>query len=154
MAIWTSGMKQNVSPVVSSLFKNHNHRLKLTWYRDKCTIPDPERFDVVYKDLDRLWKTDSRWTPLNTVLVDDSPLKGSIHPRNLLYVPSYDVSLCQKDVNDTVLTEFKAYLNEVADAFHKDDQLDIRDYLELHPFKPLNRLDDLCLSTSQLKVVD
>ena len=88
----------------SKLFEQHDRSSLVTvWARDKFNLTN-EQYNAkiqVYKDLDLVWQDPKiaashpaasmgkSWNQSNTVLIDDSKLKASAQPFNILEVPEF-----------------------------------------------------------------
>jgi hypothetical protein len=108
VAIWSSVLQHNISPIVEALLPNEHERSRLLfwWNQEHClvendpTTTDPKKAKSFYKCLTSVWDTvdiNERWlinqpsdSDLrdNTLLIDDNklkvrdnPINTSIHPR-------------------------------------------------------------------------
>ncbi|KAM0681972.1 hypothetical protein MDAP_002732 [Mitosporidium daphniae] len=94
---------------------------------DDLSVSVPSRLDIA-----------SRWSPKNTVLIDDSAYKFSQTPLNGIPVSSFD----EDSTNDNVLLHLMQYLEKEVIALSRDkDDFDIREILKARPFSaftPLN----------------
>lgn len=120
--IWSSATPTNVTAICRKIFsKEQRQHLLGEWGRDTLGLTHAQYkgYVQVYKRLDRIWdsKTLSRmhpdskkgikWDQKNTVLIDDSALKASAQPHNLVQIPEFT-----KDKADTcdVLQQIVTYL--------------------------------------------
>lgn len=111
--IWSSAAPQNVSSICAKLFRPHDRRTLLgEWARDTLGLT-PEQYASkvqVYKRLDQIWhhprlsashplaSKGQRWGQENTLLIDDSPMKASAQPYNLLRIPEFVKDTTEIDV--------------------------------------------------------
>jgi hypothetical protein len=105
IVVWSSARPLNVQAMCDKLFKQHDRSSLVTvWGRDKFRLTD-EQYNAkiqVYKDLELVWKdpkiaashpeaaNGKGWNQSNTVLLDDSKLKASAQPFNILEVPEFN----------------------------------------------------------------
>ncbi|KZT59635.1 hypothetical protein CALCODRAFT_181240 [Calocera cornea HHB12733] len=102
--VWSSAQPQNVGDMVSKAFGVYSEKLTAVWARDTLGLPahDYNRKVQTTKDLEKVWKNiPSPWDPLfsalNTILLDDSPLKAHLQPHNHLPLIEYTVELLRRD---------------------------------------------------------
>lgn len=123
--IWSSAMPHNVVTICKGLFTSKQLKMLLgIWGRDTLELT-PEQYATrvqVYKRLDRIWtnpayalkhplvRSGVRWCQKNTLLLDDSVLKASSQPYNLVEIPEYKKE-GSEDGKD-VLGQVTAYLEE------------------------------------------
>lgn len=102
--IWSSATPPNVSAICGKLFRPNDRRNLLgEWARDTLGLT-PEQYVSkvqVYKRLDRIWDDlhlstthplahqGQKWGQENTLLIDDSPMKASAQPYNLVRIPEF-----------------------------------------------------------------
>lgn len=140
--IWSSATPTNVEAICRKVFSKEQRRNLLgEWGRDTLGLtPVQYKGHVqVYKKLDRVWNSQAlnsmhpdsekgiKWDQRNTVLIDDSALKGSAQPHNLVHIPEFT-----KDKADSgdVLQQIVAYLEEL--------QMydDVSNFISQTPFRP------------------
>ena len=113
--VYTSMQPETTKRIVPSVFSEEQaRRLVAVWARDMLDMPKKYYFEKVqvYKRLDKIWRDKDIqskhpnvadiWGQKNTVLIDDSHLKASAQPHNLVHVPEYDGRIIsKKDENAT-----------------------------------------------------
>lgn len=98
--IWSSAREENVNRMVSHILKPADrHRLVAEWNRSHLGLNEAQMNQKVqvYKQLSWVWNSPSaytkypacRWNQSNTVLIDDTILKASAEPCNLVEVPEW-----------------------------------------------------------------
>lgn len=123
--IWSSASPQNVSAMCAQLFRPQDRRTLLgEWARDTLGLT-PEQYVSkvqVYKRLDRIWHDPrvsgshplacqgQKWGQENTLLIDDSPMKASAQPYNLLRIPEFIKNTSEIDV----LGQVVGYIEEAS----------------------------------------
>ena len=111
--IWSSASPANVSAMCAKLFRPRDRRTLLgEWGRDTLGLT-PEQYTSkvqVYKRLDQIWHDPrlsashplalqgQRWGQENTLLIDDSPMKATAQPYNLLRIPEFNKNTTEIDV--------------------------------------------------------
>ena len=100
VGIWSTTLKRNVEPIISALQSISNTTLSFffVWYQEQCEVysngriyrPDKLGVEAMFKPLSTLgglFKSDAR----RTLLIDDSPYKGSVNPQeNCIYPPTFN----------------------------------------------------------------
>lgn len=108
LALWSSGKRRNIEPIVRRLLTRQqlNHMLFI-WGQEECTIDEhvmvavseadeactrsgthaAQQKPLIRKDLVRVWKRWPAWDPTCTVLVDDDPIKCSHNVANTAIHP-------------------------------------------------------------------
>ncbi|OQV07762.1 hypothetical protein CLAIMM_12149 isoform 4 [Cladophialophora immunda] len=99
--VYSSAKPENCAAMVSQFFHpNHRSAMAGVWARDKLGL-SKSQYDTkvqVYKRLEPIWEDKKirkkagpgqKWDQSNTVLVDDSQLKGLGQPHNLLQIPEF-----------------------------------------------------------------
>lgn len=127
--VWSSATPSNVTTVCSKLF-TPEQRLKLLgeWGRDTLDLTNNEYYSKsqVYKRLERVWEgvalrhshpeagNGESWSQTNTLLLDDSVLKGQGQPFNLVEVPEFKNPGGQnkEEGSQDVLGQVMAYLEK------------------------------------------
>lgn len=124
--VWSSARRNNVYSLARNGFGGYYSRLVAIWARENFGL-GPEDFHrnvQVYKDLDRVWWTDSiqrhmpgyehgeRFNQSNTILIDDSAIKAQAQPWNLVEIPSF-VSIEDESTKDDILAQVAGYLEEL-----------------------------------------
>ncbi|KAK4941654.1 hypothetical protein LTR66_014779 [Elasticomyces elasticus] len=99
--VYTSAVPQNCGLMVDKFLHPHmRKKLAAVWARDRLDLTKAQYSGKVqvYKKLSKVWADASiqakalqgeRWSQANTVLIDDSQLKGLSEPHNLVQVPEY-----------------------------------------------------------------
>eukprot|EP00759_Apiculatamorpha_spiralis_P020453 PhF_6_TR25802/c0_g1_i3/m.36411 len=117
IAVWTSSERHNAEEDLRLCFGGESDGYKavisFVLTRTECTAaPTPEDKYATEKNLEKVWANPSLygvWGPHNTILVDDTPSKGSSCPQNILVVPTFDRK--NKD-RDDVFRELGKFLSE------------------------------------------
>ncbi|KAH7073954.1 HAD-like domain-containing protein [Paraphoma chrysanthemicola] len=141
--VWSSAKPANVKSLVEqSLDKDLRSILVATWARDTFGL-SATNFNQnvqVYKNLRLIWSRDQiqqhhpkyeageRFGQHNTVLIDDSALKASAQPHNLLEIPEFEATPEQME-GDDVLREVAGYLEMLR------QQADVSKFINKQPFK-------------------
>lgn len=97
--VWSSARPENVTALVEAGLGDYGKGLVACWGRDKFGL-HPKHYNrnvQCYKDLNKVWTSDAvqrcafgaRWDQRNTILIDDTPLKASAQPFNLLEIPEF-----------------------------------------------------------------
>ncbi|MCJ1298143.1 hypothetical protein MMC08_000932 [Hypocenomyce scalaris] len=116
--IWSSATPGNVTGICSKVFSQKQRKKLLgEWGRDTLGLTPTQYMDrvQVYKNLDRIWDSESlswkgvKWDQGNTVLIDDSALKASAQPHNLVEIPEFTK---EKEETSDVLAQVVGYLEE------------------------------------------
>jgi len=129
--IWSSAQPVNVSKMVEKLFTSSDRKhLVAEWARDTLRLNQKQLNQKVqvYKQLSWVWASDEiaarypnqQWDQRNTVLIDDSVLKASAEPFNLVEIPEFEK---QEEHND-VLGQVTAYIDWLSS--HEDVSCAIR----------------------------
>ncbi|CAO2648632.1 Nn.00g078990.m01.CDS01 [Neocucurbitaria sp. VM-36] len=140
--VWSSAKPDNVkSLVMQSLDKDLQSRLVARWARDSFGL-SPTNYNQnvqVYKNLKLVWSRDviqqhhpeyaagKRFGQHNTVLIDDTVIKASAQPHNLLEIPEF--SATPEQMEGDVLREVAGYLEALR------QQTDVSKYIRADPFK-------------------
>lgn len=137
--VWSSARPHNVKGMVDQLFKGpRRSQVVAVWSRDELGLtPQQYRNKVqVFKELNKVWadpgiaKTHpnapvEHWDQTNTVLVDDSIVKASAEPFNLLEITEF-----AKDMGvDDALERAREYLEEASRWEN------VSAYMRTRPFK-------------------
>jgi len=100
--VYSSARPENTMAMVKNLIHpKQRNEMAAVWARDKLGLNSRQYNNKVqvYKKLEKIWAdTDiqskaargCKWNQSNTVLVDDSQLKGLAQPHNLLQVPEFE----------------------------------------------------------------
>lgn len=121
--IWSSASPENVSAMCAKLFQPRDRRTLLgEWGRDTLGLT-PEQYTSkvqVYKRLDQIWnhprlsashplaRQGQRWGQENTLLIDDSPVKATSQPYNLLRIPQFNRNTTEIDLLGQVVGYIEA----------------------------------------------
>jgi hypothetical protein len=140
--VWSSAKPANVKALVDqSLDKDLRSKLVATWARDTFGL-SATNFNQnvqVYKNLRLIWSRDQiqqhhpeykagqRFGQHNTVLIDDSALKASAQPHNLLEIPEFEAT--PEQMEGDVLREVAGYLEMLR------QQADVSKFVNKQPFK-------------------
>jgi hypothetical protein len=141
--IWSSARPHNVDRMVNTvLTPAMRESLVAIWARDRCGL-SPEHYNMyveVYKRLSSVWadpeiqrshpgyQQGQCWGQHNTVLIDDTILKASSEPHNMIEIPKFEAKLDQ--LTSDVLPEVVSYLEVV--KMYKDVSCAMR----CNPFRP------------------
>ncbi|KAK1912212.1 hypothetical protein P3342_009812 [Pyrenophora teres f. teres] len=140
--VWSSAKPENVKSLVSQALDNDlRSKLVEVWGRDSFGLsPSHYAKNVqVYKNLKLVWsrsqiqsfhsdyETGGRFGQHNTVLIDDSAIKASAQPHNLLEIPEF--SATPEQMNGDVLREVAGYLEALR------WQNDVSKFIKAEPFK-------------------
>ncbi|OOF90319.1 hypothetical protein ASPCADRAFT_519295 [Aspergillus carbonarius ITEM 5010] len=135
--VWSSARPPTVDGVCRQLFLNKRRaRLVAEWSRDHFNLPK-KQYNAkiqVYKTLGTVWADEgiqasypglrdlkfpvpdtfqkTRWDQTNTILIDDTIVKASSEPHNLLEIPSFDESAGPEDA--TTLAKVLRVLEELS----------------------------------------
>jgi hypothetical protein len=140
--IWSSAKPENVESMVQNLFNEEQYsKLVAIWARDKLRLTPTQYAGraQVYKQLSWVWEdTDieakgletgqGNWSQSNTVLVDDSALKASAEPHNLVEVPEFK-GVAKEYSCGSVLSQIAGYLEDAKYA------TDVSYHMRNAPFK-------------------
>ncbi|KAF1831994.1 hypothetical protein BDW02DRAFT_571482 [Decorospora gaudefroyi] len=140
--VWSSAKPDNVKSLVSqSLEDDLRAKLVAQWARDSFGLsPTNYQQNVqVYKNLKLVWSrnqiqsyhpdynTGGRFGQHNTVLIDDSAIKASAQPHNLLEIPEF--SATPEQMEGDVLRVVAGYLETLR------RQVDVSKFIKKEPFK-------------------
>jgi len=143
--IWSSARPVNVSTMVEGIFTpDQRRRLVDEWGRDTLRL-SPQQYNnktQVYKQLTWVWDSPKvqsfhpearkglRWDQTNTVLLDDSILKASAEPSNLIKMPEF-LGYRQPDE-----TKYGSVLSQVA-GYLEDTKYwaDVSAFIRANPFR-------------------
>ncbi|CAI9263047.1 unnamed protein product [Lactuca saligna] len=141
VGIWSSRTKQVLYPVVDFLLGDLKKNLLFIWDNSFCTNTGMKTLEdkykpMVFKDLRKIWLKnglgnswmEGTFNESNTLLLDDSPYKALLNPKNTAIFP---LSYSYKDKNDDFLGpngDLRRYLEGLAESD------DVKTYVEQHPF--------------------
>lgn len=140
--VWSSAKPENVKALVEkALDKDLRAMLVSTWGRDTFGLSSKyyNQNVQVYKNLRLVWSRDviqqhhpeyatgGRFGQHNTVLIDDSALKASAQPHNLLEIPEFEAT--PEQMEGDVLREVAGYLEIIR------HQGDVSKFIHKQPFK-------------------
>ncbi|KAF2182822.1 HAD-like protein [Zopfia rhizophila CBS 207.26] len=140
--VWSSAKPKNVCTIVRNVLDEELQSMLLAvWSRkDFDLTPDEYISNVqVYKQLTWVWEDELmqqqhpayrggyRWGQHNTVLIDDSTLKASAQPHNLLEIPEFEAT--PEQLKGDVLREVAGYLRVL------QMQVDVSCFIKKEPFK-------------------
>ncbi|XP_052204326.1 uncharacterized protein LOC127809518 [Diospyros lotus] len=141
VGIWSSRSRKIIDRIVDYLLGDMKYKLVFCWDLSHCTRTgfktlENKHKELVFKELRKIWEgndTDLLWekghyNESNTLLLDDSPYKALLNPRNTAIFPySYNF----KDGSDNSLGpegDIRLYLEGLATVE------DVKKYVEEHPF--------------------
>ncbi|KAL5121447.1 hypothetical protein ACEQ8H_000518 [Pleosporales sp. CAS-2024a] len=140
--VWSSARPVNVKALVEkALDQDLKSMLVATWARDTFGL-SATNFALnvqVYKNLRLIWSRDQiqqhhpqyeageRFGQHNTVLIDDSPIKASAQPHNLLEIPEFEAT--PEQMEGDVLREVAGYLETLR------YQSDVSRFINKEPFR-------------------
>ncbi|KAF2826083.1 HAD-like protein [Ophiobolus disseminans] len=140
--VWSSAKPENVKSLVDqALDKDLRSMLVGTWARDTFGLSSKYYAQnvQVYKNLRLVWSRDQiqqrhpeytageRFGQHNTVLIDDSALKASAQPFNLLEIPEFEAT--PEQMEGDVLREVAGYLEILR------HQGDVSKFINKEPFR-------------------
>jgi hypothetical protein len=140
--VWSSAKPVNVKSLVEqSLDKHLRSKLVDTWARDTfgLSATNYNQNVQVYKNLKLIWSRDQiqqhhpeynagkRFGQHNTVLIDDTALKASAQPHNLLEIPEFMAK--PEQMKQDVLREVAGYLEVLR------NQTDVSKFINKHGFQ-------------------
>ena len=140
--VWSSARPDNVKSLVDqALERDLRSMLVATWARDTFGLSSKyySQNVQVYKNLRLVWSRDQiqqhhpkyeageRFGQHNTVLIDDSAMKASAQPYNLLEIPEFEAT--PEQMEGDVLREVAGYLEILR------HQGDISKFINKQPFK-------------------
>lgn len=124
-------------------------RLAFLWSQSQCEIfnkarnrsgsysPKPE----FRKDLTRVWSSslfkDQQYSPLNTLIIDDSPEKIDLHPLNHIHVSTFSVAVDPSVdfTTDTELDRLLVHLQKMVQAMEANPKkFDVREFNRINSF--------------------
>ncbi|KAF2478647.1 HAD-like domain-containing protein [Neohortaea acidophila] len=139
--VWSSATPKNVRDMCSKLLTTEqNAQLVACWGRDKLRLSQADYTEKVqvYKQLSWIWEDeairaknpdankDNQWSQANTVLIDDSALKGVSEPFNLVRLEEFTAAAGQMETD--VLVQVARYLERLR------VQRDVSAYIRCWPF--------------------
>lgn len=100
VSLWSAGARPYVDAVarrLEAMTAGHG-AFAHVWALEQCdsvrgSVP-PARAHLdngIRKRLAKLWRFDARMTPMNTLMIEDTPTNGADNPFNLVVVPRYDL---------------------------------------------------------------
>ncbi|XP_078178492.1 uncharacterized protein LOC144572702 isoform X4 [Carex rostrata] len=125
VGVWSSRKQYNLAEAVHHLFGEMKNKLLFCWDQSKCTdtkFETVEKKPLFFKELNKLWEKveanlpweKGRFTPSNTLLVDDSPCKALRNPPYTAIFP-YPYTFYKKEDNSLGRGgEMRIYLEKVA----------------------------------------
>ncbi|XP_078178517.1 uncharacterized protein LOC144572720 [Carex rostrata] len=125
VGVWSSRKQYNLVEAVHHLFGEMKNKLLFCWDQSKCTdtkFETVEKKPLFFKELNKLWEKveanlpweKGRFTPSNTLLVDDSPCKALRNPPYTAIFP-YPYTFYNKEDNSLGRGgEMRMYLEKVA----------------------------------------
>ncbi|KAF2655708.1 hypothetical protein K491DRAFT_410839 [Lophiostoma macrostomum CBS 122681] len=140
--VWSSAKPANVNGMIEQAFTDKQQKdLIAVWARNTFGLSGYQYAQKVqvYKDLKKVWLNKSiqlniwslsdknLFTQRNTILIDDSFLKASAQPFNLLEVPEFAGT--KKQMKSDFLREVVGYLNVVK------KQSNVSSFMRTQPFK-------------------
>ncbi|KAL2355930.1 NLI interacting factor-like phosphatase-domain-containing protein [Cryomyces antarcticus] len=141
--VWSSAQPQNVKALCAQLFTlAQRAQLIGEWGRDTLGLNKLQYSNKVqvYKQLDRwVWANEKvaqshpqaaqgrRWTQRNTILIDDSEVKATSEPHNLVQIDEFEGK--KEQMATDVLSQVVGYLEEAR------WQVDVSAFIRSRPFK-------------------
>ncbi|KAG8901183.1 hypothetical protein FRB99_005492 [Tulasnella sp. 403] len=113
--IWSSARPENVDKMVKEVFGERSSALEAVWARDTLGLTEEQYATKVQtlKDLSKIWNR-LPYSPFDTILIDDSPLKARLQPYNHLVLKDYDQALHRSPIPDETLLAVVGILSEIA----------------------------------------
>ncbi|KAF8455913.1 NLI interacting factor, partial [Terfezia claveryi] len=139
--VWSSALPANVASMVAAAFTpEQRESLVAVWGRDTLGLSKEQMFTkvVVYKRLEKVWesvglskggKCGGVWSQANTVLVDDSAVKASAQPFNLVEISTWEGG--QDGAKDRELLEVAGYLEKM----RRGGWVDVSAWMRMRPFR-------------------
>lgn len=137
--VWSSAKLTNVDAMCKKLFNDEQlEQVMAIWGREKLHLEDYEFKSrvQVYKQLSWVWDDDevneaaesvgAKWDQENTVLIDDSVMKASSEPHNLLQIEEFTAR--PEQMTTDVLGQVVQYLETLS------EQDDVSAYIHQKPF--------------------
>ncbi|KAL6585434.1 hypothetical protein OROMI_002078 [Orobanche minor] len=135
VALWSSARDHNIDGVLSSITGGTRSKLVFVWGQDECTDSGYHCLHKVekplfLKNLKDLWENKyykGRYSPSNTLLIDDEPHTALLNPPNTAIFPK---PYKKHDTHDNDLGpngELRKYLEGLVDA------KDVPSYVKEHP---------------------
>ena len=140
--VWSSARPQNVAALVDQALEDDLKKsLVAQWARGHFNLK-PEHYNAnvqVYKNLDLVWSKDEiqkqhpdyetggRFGQHNTVLIDDTILKASAQPHNLLQISEF--SATKQQMQEDKLRDVAGYLDVLR------TQQDVSKFIKREPFQ-------------------
>ncbi|XP_020258075.1 uncharacterized protein LOC109834463 isoform X2 [Asparagus officinalis] len=141
IGVWSSRLKINVDGVVNFIMRDIKDHLLFCWDASQCTYTGFKTLDdrnkpLVLKQLKKLWNKEGDnlpwekgdYSPVNTLLIDDSPYKALCNPP---FTGIFPCPYSYNDENDCSLGsggDLRVYLEGLAFAD------DVQCYVQQHPF--------------------
>lgn len=142
VVVWSSAKPENVKAMVQQVLDEELRNMLVgCWGRDTFGL-SPEHYTQnvqVYKDLRLIWNADEvqqkhpnyqsgkRWSQVDTILIDDSALKASAQPHNLIQIPEFVAT--PEQMEEDILREVAGYLDCVK------TQKNASSWMRNYPFK-------------------
>jgi hypothetical protein len=113
VAVWSSAQERTVDNICN-IFEDRS--LLLKWHRGHFNFKHSEFNSKVegIKNLERIWKELPQYNITNTIAIDDTPIKLSLQPYNLVKISTFNPLDTTKD-NDNTLLQLMDYLELVKD---------------------------------------
>lgn len=139
--IWSSSRARNVAKMCKEIFSGEQAKLLITcWGRETLGLTEKQYNNKVqvYKRLEWVWENadiaashpdfhhGEKWGQSNTVLIDDTVLKGAGQPYNILEVPEFAGK--EENRNKDTLEKVTLYLEELR------FQEDVSAFMRASPF--------------------
>lgn len=126
--------------VAAAFTPEQRERLVAVWGRDTLGLSKEQMYAkvVVYKRLEKVWesvglskggKRGGVWSQANTVLVDDSAVKASAQPFNLVEISTWEGG--QDGAKDRELLEVAGYLEKM----RRGKWVDVSAWMRMRPFR-------------------
>ncbi|KAL7608119.1 hypothetical protein Lser_V15G12925 [Lactuca serriola] len=133
VAIWSSRTRKVLDPVVDYLLGDLKKKLLFLWDLSHCTNSSARSLEnvhkfIVFKEVKKIWEKIEFYDESNTLLLDDSPYKALLNPKDTGVFP---FSYTYKDTNDNSLGpngDLRVYLEGVGTTEN------VKTYVEQHPF--------------------
>ncbi|OIR57906.1 MAG: NLI interacting factor family phosphatase [Amphiamblys sp. WSBS2006] len=135
VAFWSSMQEENTFLILDrilSVFPKHISPV-FVYTRSMCTlVPKYKQKPLAKKDLRRIWALHRKYTPQNTLIVDDSLEKTEMFPHNRIVPTEYTVADHGTDfTEDSELQNIRRYLQSLLE----EQPGDVRKYTSKTPFK-------------------
>lgn len=94
VALWTAGTKNYAGTIAKKLFGKFPKKLAFVWSREDCELDSSG--NPISKPLIKVWKSSlaikNNWTPINTIMIEDTYENCWKNPGECLIVPKFSAT--------------------------------------------------------------